>query len=437
MQKDDNTEVGKMKPEKSSANVPPIPRLIMKNTIFFALAQALQGVGMQLAVTFSAIMIIRILGNASLAGLGGGILGVSRFAVAYPMGKLTDTYGRKPGMLIGLLMTTSGALTLGFCMTVLSFPLFVIGILILGLGVGAVMQLRVAAADMYPVSRRAEGLGYVLTGSVLGAFGAPILVALGEALSNTYEYDPITISWGITPVVLFPALLFILLVRPDPKYIAMNLGEFWEGETGEKNGTPKGSESNAGLKKFLKDRNKQVAFSCYGAAQGTMAMMMVMTPLVLSESGYSLSSISLTVSLHVFGMFAFSVPMGRLTDRLGRKPVLGAGVILVAVGSVLVPVTDQYWVITFGLFIIGLGWSGTNVASTSLIADTSEPEERGRAIGTNDSVASAFSILTPLVGGVVVEYLGLVAVGILGGAIMIVPLVLYPRLKERSPGVYA
>ena len=100
------------------------------------------------------------------------------------------------------------------------------------------------------------------------------------------------------------------------------------------------------------------------------------------------------------------------------------------------PVTDQYWVITFGLFIIGLGWSGTNVASTSLIADTSEPEERGRAIGTNDSVASAFSILTPLVGGVVVEYLGLVAVGILGGAIMIVPLVLYPRLKERSPGVY-
>ena len=62
MQKDDNTEVGKMKPEKSSANVPPIPRLIMKNTIFFALAQALQGVGMQLAVTFSAIMIIRILG---------------------------------------------------------------------------------------------------------------------------------------------------------------------------------------------------------------------------------------------------------------------------------------------------------------------------------------------------------------------------------------
>ena len=436
MQQEDNTEIEQMKTERPSPTVPPIPRLIMKNTIFFALAQALQGVGMQLAVTFSAIMIIRILGNASLAGLGGGILGVSRFAVAYPMGKLTDTYGRKPGMLIGLLMTTSGALTLGFCMTVLSFPLFVIGILILGLGVGAVMQLRVAAADMYPVSRRAEGLGYVLTGSVLGAFGAPILVALGEVLSTTYEYDPITISWGITPVVLFPALLFILLVRPDPKYIAMNLGEFWEGEIGEKIVTSKGSESNAGLKKFLKDRNKQVAFSCYGAAQGTMAMMMVMTPLVLSESGYSLSSISLTVSLHVFGMFAFSVPMGRLTDRLGRKPVLGAGVILVALGSVLVPLTDQYWVITFGLFIIGLGWAGTNVASTSLIADTSEPEERGRAIGTNDSVASAFSILTPLVGGVVVEYLGLVAVGLLGGAIMILPLVLYPRLKERSPGVY-
>ena len=75
--------------------------------------------------------------------------------------------------------------------------------------------------------------------------------------------------------------------------------------------------------------------------------------------------------------------------------------------------------------------------STALIADTSAPEERGRAIGTNDSVASAFSILTPLVGGIVVEYLGLVAVGLLGGAIMLLPLILYPRLKESSPGVYA
>ncbi|MFL2640574.1 MAG: MFS transporter [Dehalococcoidia bacterium] len=427
----------KLKTDQASSSIPPIPRLIMKNTVFFALAQALQGVGMQLAVTFSAIMVIRILGNASLAGLGGGILGISRFAVAYPMGKLTDVYGRKPGMLIGLLMTTTGSIILGFCMTTLSFPLFVIGILILGLGVGAVMQLRVAAADMYPVSRRAEGLGYVLTGSVIGAFGAPILVALGEVLSKQYSYDPITISWGLTPVVLMPALIFILLVRPDPKFIAMNLEKFWEGETGEKVIQQQGSDSNVGIKKFLKDKNKQVAFSCYGAAQGTMAMMMVMTPLVLSESGYSLSSISLTVSLHVFGMFAFSVPMGRLTDRIGRKTVLGAGVILVSIGSVLVPLTDLYWVITFGLFIIGLGWSGTNVASTALIADTSAPEERGRAIGTNDSVASAFSILTPLVGGIVVEYLGLVAVGLLGGAIMLLPLILYPRLKESSPGVYA
>jgi hypothetical protein len=48
----------KSNPEAKS--LPPIPPLIMKNTIFFALAQALQGVGMQLAVTFSAIMVIRI-----------------------------------------------------------------------------------------------------------------------------------------------------------------------------------------------------------------------------------------------------------------------------------------------------------------------------------------------------------------------------------------
>ena len=39
---------------------------------------------------------------------------------------------------------------------------------VFGMGMNTAQQLRVAAADMYPPSRRAEGLGYVLTGSLVG-----------------------------------------------------------------------------------------------------------------------------------------------------------------------------------------------------------------------------------------------------------------------------
>jgi hypothetical protein len=50
--------------------------------------------------------------------------------------------------------------------------------LLMGLGVGAGQQLRLAAADLYPAPRRAEGLGYVLTGSLVGVLGEVVLLAL-------------------------------------------------------------------------------------------------------------------------------------------------------------------------------------------------------------------------------------------------------------------
>ena len=59
--------------------------------------------------------------------------------------------------------------------------MFVLGMLIFGLGVGAGQQLRLAAADLFPPSRRAEGLGYVLTGSLAGALGGPVLISAAES----------------------------------------------------------------------------------------------------------------------------------------------------------------------------------------------------------------------------------------------------------------
>jgi predicted MFS family arabinose efflux permease len=42
----------------------------------------------------------------------------------------------------------------------------------------------------------------------------------------------------------------------------------------------------------------------------------------------------------------------------------------------------------------------------------------------------------PLVGGVVVEYLGLLALGIFGMALMVPALLFLLKLREPSPGVY-
>ncbi len=112
------------------------------------------------------------------------------------------------------------------------------------------------------------------------------------------------------------------------------------------------------------------------------------------------------------------------------------GLALASAGSWFVVATDVYAIITTGTFLVGLGWSCVNIAATALYADTTSPAERGRVIGANDTFTAAAAISMPLVGGVVVEYLGFQVLGIFGMAIMIPALLFLLKLRETSPGVY-
>jgi MFS family permease len=109
-------------------------------------------------------------------------------------------------------------------------------------------------------------------------------------------------------------------------------------------------------------------------------------------------------------------------------------VIIAASGSILIVTTAEYWIITLGTVLVGIGWSSATVASTALIADTTTPVERGRAVGTSDTFSAAAGIVLPLLGGPLAELLGLPAVGMFGAVLMLVPLALQLRLTETRPG---
>lgn len=406
-----------------------------RNTIILALSQALVGAGTQMVPALGPLLSVELLGTAAMAGLAVSIIGVSRFVVAYPLGKLADTYGRRAGLMLGLVVAIAGTVLTGFSVIWHSFPSFVLGMLIFGLGMGAAQQLRVAAADMYPPSRRAEGLGYVLTGSLVGAFAGPVVISTAQLISPELGLAPLATPWLIVPAALIPTLVLISFMRPDPKDIAANLARYYPDY---KPLMPSASvkPGNIGIGAFLRHYPKRVAFVASFAAQGNMTMIMAMTSLALAHHGHALPSISISVSIHVLGMFAFSMPLGKLADALGRRSMLVAGTVITILGTLLVPTSPEYVVITLGTFLVGLGWSCVNVAATAVIADTTQPQERGRAIGTNDALASASAIVLPLLAGPLVDIFGLNSIGVLGVLLMLAPLPLLIRLREPSPGKY-
>jgi MFS family permease len=163
---------------------------------------------------------------------------------------------------------------------------------------------------------------------------------------------------------------------------------------------------------------------------------MVIGSLVLAHHGHSLPAIAASSALHSIGMFAFSLLLGSLTDRLGRRAVMLPGGVVATIGALLVDFTAGFVTITLGIFLVGLGWSAVNVAITVVITDRTRPTERGRAIGLNDSLAAAANTTKALIVGPLVDSTGMASAGVLAMAMMVTPMLLLLTLQEPRPGTY-
>ncbi len=408
-----------------------IPPLIKRNTGLFALSQSFTGAGMQFAYGLGPLMVIGLTGSASLAGLSVSLIGFSRFLISYPVGKITDTYGRKPGILLGLGLALLGALVLGASLSVRSIVVFTAGLLIFGMGMSAAQQLRVAATDMFLPHMRAQALGYIALGSLVGLVISPLVVSGGEILAHAAGLDPLALPWFFLPVLILTGMGMISFIHPDPKEIGQNLQRYYPGYTPAPR-PARADRSAFRVSTLLSHAPTRLAIVANCAAQGNMSIVMVLTSLVLAHHGHGLGAIAFSHMFHSAGMFAFTIPLGKLADRIGYGKVMLPGVAVALIGASLVSFTAFYWSITLGTFLVGLGWAAANVAATALIADHSETGQRGRAIGVNDSFAGAMSVTVALITGPLIEWSGLPAAGIVALVIAAVPLVM-ALLPSKEP----
>lgn len=271
-------------------------------------------------------------------------------------------------------------------------------------------------------------------GSVLGLIISPLVIGVGEAAAHHIGQDPLGLPWLLLPLLIIAGMVLIGFVRPDPKQIGTSLELYYPGYVPPPPRSTADSApfSVAGLVRYAPTR---LAIVSNAAAQGNMSIVMVLTSLVLAHHGHSLMAIAFSHMFHTIGMFAFTIPLGMLADRLGRQQVMVPGVAMTLLGAGFVAFTTGFWLVTLGTFLVGLGWAAANVAATALIADDAETAERGRAIGVADSVAGAISVLTALVTGPVIARLGMPAAGTAAVALAVVPLVIW--LIDRRGGLAA
>jgi MFS family permease len=109
----------------------------------------------------------------------------------------------------------------------------------------------------------------------------------------------------------------------------------------------------------------------------------------------SLGTIAVIASAYFVAVFVFSIPAGRLSDRVGRKPMMVAGTLLYALSTLLFLTTRNPWLFVLFRALEGMGAAAVVPAAQAFVAEISTDENRSRSYGWLTSAQYAGLIIGP------------------------------------------
>lgn len=118
------------------------------------------------------------------------------------------------------------------------------------------------------------------------------------------------------------------------------------------------------------------------------------------DTGFGVASLV----VYALGGLVAAVPTGFLVDRLGRRPMLFAGPIVMAASSCLTAVAQSFAELWLYRFFGGVAMEMWRQARLAMIADVSKSRQRGRQMSGMVGTEAAGKIAGPAVGGILAAW---------------------------------
>jgi MFS family permease len=361
-------------------------------------SQVLGGVAVAGSLPAGALIAASISGSEAAAGLAQtfGVLGAALLAL--PLARIALTRGRRAALSLGYLLGAIGAIVVVVSTVARSLVGVYAGCLLVGVASAAGLQARYAATDLATAKHRARSLSIVVWGATIGAVAGPNLLDVSGRWALAWDLPQLTGPYLVAALVAFgAAVLLWSTLRPDPYRESLRL----RGGDGPGVVHPRLRD---GIE-HLKTRPRAVlGIAAIAIGHVAMVMVMVMTPVHMAHVDVRLQLIGLVISVHVAGMYAFSPLVGMAVDRFGRIQVIWAGIVILLVSCVIsgISAADDVVTLGIGLFLLGLGWSCTLIAGSTLVTDEVEPRERPSVQGLSDLTMNVAGAVGGVIAGLVV-----------------------------------
>jgi EmrB/QacA subfamily drug resistance transporter len=359
---------------------------------------------------------------------------LTQTAMTVVFGKLSDVYGRKPMMLVGIAIFLVGSIVAGFAGSMMTMIVFR---LIQGIGAGAIQPVATTiVADLYPARERGKIQGYLASVWAISAVLGPIA---GGLIVRDLSWP--WIFWINVPVGLIAATGFTLFLHEHAKHerrwidiigsalftVAVASLMIALTEVGQPAETLRliatGVFCLSSILFVAQERraldpmisfelwsHRPIAVANGTAALASMALMGLTTFLPMYVQGVlhrSAVVAGLTLTMMLFGWPIAATFAARSLHRFSLRQILIAGSVLVPIGTsafVFLTPESSPLAAALGSLILGFGMGLLSVSALILIQELVDWSQRGSATASNVFARNLGSTLGATAFGAVFNY---------------------------------
>nr|WP_255770679.1 MFS transporter [Pseudarthrobacter sulfonivorans] len=298
--------------------------------------------------------------------------GLSKAATNYFAGTLSDRYGRKPVLVAGWLAAVPVPFMLIFGP---SWGWIVAANVVLGISQGLTWSTTVMMKmDLVGPERRGLAMGLNEAAGYLGVAGTALATGY---IASTYGLRPGPFLLGAAFIAVGLGLS-VLTVRETHHHARAEATSHVPVHSGTRAGLSSrevftltsfrdrslSSVSQAGMVNNLND----------GLAWGLF-------PVLFATAGLSLERIGILAAVYPAVWGAGQLITGALSDRIGRKPLIVAGMIVQAAALAMVAVGEDFGIWLAAVILLGAGTAMVYPTLLAAIGDVAHPHWRARSVG--------------------------------------------------------